>query len=65
MSDTESEKPLSIALKDSNGELTHFKVKKKTKMGKIFDAYAAKKGVEVGNMRFLLDGDRVNHDYSK
>ncbi len=36
-----------------------FKVKKSTKMSKIFDAYANRKGVAANALRFLLDGDRI------
>ena len=36
-----------------------FKVKKTTKMQKIFGAYAQRKGVDPSSLRFLLDGDRI------
>jgi small ubiquitin-related modifier len=42
-----------------NGEETFFKIKKTTKMSKVFQTYAAKKGVQVGSIRFLLDGERI------
>lgn len=29
-------------------------------MGKVFNAYAQKKGVDFNSLRFLLDGDRVD-----
>lgn len=45
-----------------SGEETFFKVKKHTKMSKIFNAYASRKGVDVTSLRFLLDGENVKGD---
>ena len=42
------------------GEEMFFKIKKTTKMGKVFDTYAQRKGVQVGSLRFLLDGERID-----
>ncbi len=36
-----------------------FKVKKSTKMAKMFDAYASRLGVQAGAMRFMVDGERI------
>jgi small ubiquitin-related modifier len=44
------------------GEETYFKVKKTTRMEKVFNAYAQRKGVNAGALRFLLDGQRINGD---
>ena len=33
-----------------------------TKFGKIFKAYAKKKGIQVQEMRFLFDGNRIHTD---
>lgn len=44
------------------GEETYFKVKKTTRMEKVFSTYASRKGVSVGALRFLLDGQRVSGD---
>mmetsp|Transcript_25065 Transcript_25065/g.53016 ORF Transcript_25065/g.53016 Transcript_25065/m.53016 type:complete len:196 (+) Transcript_25065:185-772(+) len=68
MSDTEEAKqettnePITIRVKDQTGEETMFKIKKSTKMSKVFTAYAARKGVEVASLRFLLDGERIGPD---
>lgn len=43
-----------------NGEETTFKVKKHTKMSKVLDAYAGKKGLNREAIRFMLDGARVD-----
>jgi len=44
------------------GEETHLKVKKTTKMAKIFNAYAQRKNVNRSSLRFLLDGDVVGDE---
>ena len=44
------------------GEETVFKIKKTTKMTKVFSAYAQRKGVESNSLRFLLDGERIADD---
>mmetsp|Transcript_1832 Transcript_1832/g.2702 ORF Transcript_1832/g.2702 Transcript_1832/m.2702 type:complete len:186 (-) Transcript_1832:278-835(-) len=68
MSDTEDKKPeggaepITIRVKDQNGEETMFKVKRSTKMAKVFNAYAGKKGIDVASMRFMLDGEAVDFD---
>ena len=40
----------------------HFKIKKTTKMSKVFDTYAQRKGIQPTSLRFLLDGERVGMD---
>ena len=51
---------ITIQVKDQTGELTLFKIKKSTKMSKVFSAYAQRKGVELASLRFLLDGERIS-----
>jgi len=53
---------IQIKVKDQQGEEVAFKVKKTTKMGKIFDAYAQRKGIQRQNLRFMVDGERINED---
>mmetsp|Transcript_4419 Transcript_4419/g.9346 ORF Transcript_4419/g.9346 Transcript_4419/m.9346 type:complete len:101 (-) Transcript_4419:44-346(-) len=57
-----STEQLTIRVRDQTGEETHFKIKKKTKMGKVFAAYAQRKGIQQNAVRFLLDGDRIADD---
>lgn len=47
---------------EQTGEETYFKVKKTTRMEKVFSTYAQRKGVSVSALRFLLDGDRLSGD---
>lgn len=51
---------ITVRVKDQAGEEMIFKVKKTTKMSKIFDAYASRKGINVSSLRFMLDGSRIN-----
>jgi len=44
------------------GEETFFKIKKTTKMSKVFSTYAQRKGVQVTSLRFLLDGERIEEN---
>jgi small ubiquitin-related modifier len=44
------------------GEETFFKIKKTTKMQKVFETYAQRKGVQIGSLRFLLDGERITSE---
>lgn len=53
---------ISPCLLHQTGEETYFKVKKTTRMEKVFNTYATRKGVQVAALRFLLDGQRVNAD---
>jgi small ubiquitin-related modifier len=42
------------------GEETFFKIKKTTKMSKVFDTYATRRGVQPSSLRFMLDGERID-----
>jgi small ubiquitin-related modifier len=49
-------------VRDQSGEEMYFKVKKMTKMMKIFEAYAQRRGMTVNDLRFMLDGERIVQD---
>ena len=53
---------ITIRVKDQTGEETFFKIKKSTKMEKVFQTYATRKGVDYSALRFLLDGERIGVD---
>ncbi|KAG2451684.1 hypothetical protein HYH02_003464 [Chlamydomonas schloesseri] len=53
--------PINISIKSTDGEV-NFKIKKSTRMGKVFSAFAQKKGVGEGHYRFVFDGQRVGND---
>ncbi|PIY30534.1 MAG: hypothetical protein COZ08_12345, partial [Bacteroidetes bacterium CG_4_10_14_3_um_filter_42_6] len=47
---------INIKVKDQSGEEMLFRVKKTTKMSKIVDAYAQRRGVQKSGLRFMFDG---------
>mmetsp|Transcript_3736 Transcript_3736/g.7973 ORF Transcript_3736/g.7973 Transcript_3736/m.7973 type:complete len:307 (+) Transcript_3736:78-998(+) len=51
-----------LRLMGQSGEETMFKLLRTTPMRKMFNAYAAKEGVDVASLRFLLNGRRVSFD---
>mmetsp|Transcript_54425 Transcript_54425/g.108037 ORF Transcript_54425/g.108037 Transcript_54425/m.108037 type:complete len:84 (-) Transcript_54425:509-760(-) len=55
---------ITIRVRDQTGEETFFKVKKSTRMEKVFTTYAQRKGVAVNALRFLIDGERINPSQS-
>ena len=54
--------PINVKVVASNGEEVFFKIKRSTKLSKLQGAYANKVGKEVGSIRFLYDGARINDD---
>ena len=57
--------PITIGIKDVSCNDTMFcKIKRSTKMVKVFKAYAARKGVTAQmnshSLRFIIDGDHIN-----
>ena len=53
---------VTLRVKDQHGDEMFFKVKKETKMLKIMDAYAQRKGISRGSLRFAMDGQRIHND---
>ncbi|KAK2629766.1 hypothetical protein QTJ16_000586 [Diplocarpon rosae] len=58
--DVNSENPvLNIKVKDQMEAEKFFKIKQKTKLGKVFDAYCDRNALQRTAVRFLLDGQRI------
>lgn len=55
---------ITIRVKDQTGDELCFKVKKSTKMSKIFDSYAQRRGVATNALRFMIDGERIQPDHT-
>ncbi|KAJ7123836.1 small ubiquitin-related modifier [Mycena crocata] len=53
---------INIKVVSSQGEEVFFKIKRSTKLSKLQGAYASKVGKDVGSIRFLYDGARINDD---
>jgi small ubiquitin-related modifier len=51
---------IQLRVRDQHGEEMFFKVKKETKMTKIMEAYAQRKGIQANSLRFTMDGERIN-----
>ena len=60
MGDEADDSTVTLRVRDQNGDEMFFKVKKETKMQKIMDAYAQRKGVSTTALRFNMDGERIN-----
>eukprot|EP01035_Chromulina_nebulosa_P054727 gene54727-74990_t len=59
-----TEGPIMIRVMDQAGEEMQFRVKKDTKMQKIFDSYAQRKGIPANSIRFLFEDKRILGDYT-
>ena len=55
----DTERAITIRVRDQTGEETFFKLRKASQIEKVFSAYARRKGVNVNDLRFLLDGERI------
>jgi hypothetical protein len=51
---------ITIRLKDQMGEEVMFRVRKTTRMMKVFNAYAGRKGMYVEDFPFMIDGEEIN-----
>ena len=49
-----------VQIKDADGKALSFKIKKKTKLRKVLNAYANAKQVDVKKFKFLIDGNRLS-----
>ncbi|KAG7352665.1 ubiquitin-2/rad60 SUMO-like protein [Nitzschia inconspicua] len=58
----EGNETITIRIRDQTGEETFFKIKKTTKMQKVFETYASRKGIQSSSIRFMLDGERILPD---
>eukprot|EP01032_Pedospumella_encystans_P009657 gene9657-11349_t len=53
---------VTLRVKEQTGEEMFFKVKGTTKMQKVFDSYAQRRGVQPNAIRFMLDGQRIRSE---
>lgn len=58
--DGEAESTITLTVKDADGAEMHFKLKKTAKFSKIFDSYAARKGIEKKYFRFLNANELIS-----
>eukprot|EP00494_Astrolonche_serrata_P027054 UN27317 len=50
---------LNLKVKSQDGNEVYFKVKKTTQLNKLMSAYCSRVGKELGTVRFLFDGERI------
>ena len=50
-----------IRIKDIDGEETLFKMKKTSRMMKMFEAYAVRMNTPVSNLEFILNGEKIEN----
>lgn len=55
---------ISLKVVNQNGAEVYFKIKKKTAMKKLFDAYCARQAISSRSVRFLYDGQRITDEQS-
>ncbi|KAI0245443.1 ubiquitin-like protein [Lactifluus subvellereus] len=53
---------INVKVVSATGDEVYFKIKRNTKLSKLQGAYANKVGKDVGSIRFLYDGNRINDD---
>jgi len=51
---------INVKVLSSTGDEIFFKIKRSTKLVKLQGAYAGKVGKDIGSIRFLYDGNRIN-----
>jgi len=58
--DKPSDGTINVKVLSSTGDEIFFKIKRSTKLVKLQGAYAGKVGKDIGSIRFLYDGNRIN-----
>jgi small ubiquitin-related modifier len=56
------EKCIVIRVREPSGEETYFKIKMTTRMERVVDAFAHRKGIPARELRFFLGGRRIQND---
>ena len=65
--DAENTQPIeqvTLRVKDQAGEELFFKVKPTTRMQKVFESYAQRRGVSLDALRFMVDGEKIHENDS-
>jgi small ubiquitin-related modifier len=51
-----------IRIRDTSGEVTHYRLHRTTRMKKVMDIYARRRGVSRQSLRFLFDAKKIGDD---
>lgn len=57
--DGEGSEHINLKVKGQDGNIVHFKIKKKTQLKKLMEAYCARQSLQMDQIRFLFDGNRL------
>ncbi|KAJ1957200.1 ubiquitin-like protein [Linderina pennispora] len=60
--DATSEDHVNLKVVGPDGSEVMFKIKRKTKLSKLMQAYCSRSGQTLGSVRFLVDGQRITGD---
>lgn len=50
---------ISLKVKGQDGNIVHFKIKRKTVLKKLMEAYCQRQSLQLDQIRFLFDGARL------
>lgn len=53
---------VNLKIVDANGEEVFFKIKRTTKMKRLFHAYCKRVGLDISTIRFFLDGRHIDDE---
>jgi small ubiquitin-related modifier len=60
----DGEEHVNLTIKDPQGEEVYFKVKRTTRMRKLFQAFCKRSNTDPSTMRFFYQGDRIDDEQS-
>jgi small ubiquitin-related modifier len=60
--DSSDERQIIIRVRDTSGEVTHCRLLRTTRMKKLMDIYARRRGVSRQSLRFLFDANKIGDD---
>ncbi|KAH0791502.1 putative small ubiquitin-related modifier [Histomonas meleagridis] len=60
--DSSTQETVNLTIKDPQGEEIYFRVKKRAKMGRLFNVYCKRTGIDPTTMRFFHQGERINEE---
>jgi small ubiquitin-related modifier len=55
---------VNLTIKDPQGEESYFKVKRSTRMRKLFQAFCKRNSLDPATIRFFFQGERINEDHT-
>jgi small ubiquitin-related modifier len=58
----DGEDHVNLTIKDPQGEEVYFKVKRTTRMRKLFQAFCKRSNTDPSTMRFFYQGDRIDDE---